>query len=231
MHQKRLAAKESYPFKRKIKKRFLVCPRPGPHPKEDSIPLLSLLRDVIGYCENAKETRNIIKAGKIMVDGKIRKDCKYPVGIFDIVTIPEINESYRVLPGEKWLKLVKTEDKNVKICRIENKTKIKGGKTQLNLHDGKNLIVDKDHYKTGDSVVIEIPKLKIEKHIKREKDSLCLVIRGSNKGKIGKIKEVKKTLGSISNLTSIEINQETVDIPEKFIFVIGEKSPAIKISD
>ena len=231
MHQKRLSAKESYPIKKKIKKRFVVCPRPGPNPKEDSIPLLSLLRDVLGYCENAKESKHIIKSGKITVDGKVRKDHKYPIGIFDVVTIPQIKESFRVVPGEKWLELIKTAEKDVKICRIKNKTVERGGKIQLNLHDGKNLIVKKDDYKTGDSLVLSIPKLEIKKHLKREKNSLCLVIKGSNRGKIGILRGVRKTLGSTPNLASIEVNQRTVDIPEKFIFVIGDKSPAIKISD
>lgn len=231
MHKKRLAAKVSYPIKRKIKKRFLVCPRPGPHPKEDSIPLSSLLRDVLGYCENARESQEVIKSGKIMVDGKTRKDTKYPVGIFDVVTIPDINQSFTVIPGEKWFKLIKTDEKNVKICRIENKTKIAGGKTQLNLNDGKNLLVKKDQYKTGDSLIIKIPKLKVEKYLKREKDSLCLIIKGKKKGKIGKIKKIKKFKSFNPNLASIEIDQKTVDVPEKFVFIIGDKTMAIKISD
>ncbi len=230
MHQKRLSAPKSYPIKRKLNKRFLVCPRPGPHPKNNCITLLSVLRDMLEYCENSREARYTIKLGKVMVDGKTRKDLKYPVGIFDIITLPEIKESYIVVSGEKYLKLLKT-DKKSKICRIENKTKIKGGKTQLNLHDGKNLIVDKDRYKTKDSLVLELPNLKIEKHLKRKENSLCLIIKGSNMGKIGKIKDIKKTPGSKPNMASIEINQKTVDIPEKFVFVIGEKTPEIKISD
>jgi len=231
MHQKRLSAKEIYPIKKKVKERFVVRPRPGSHSKEDSIPLLSLVRDVLGYCENAREGRHIIKSGMILVDGKIRKDHKYTVGIFDVITIPQIGKSFRVVPGEKWLKLIKIEDKELKLCRIKNKTVIRGGKIQLNLHDGKNLIVKSGQYKTGDSLLLNLDKLEIKKHIKREKDSLCLVTRGGSKGKVGKINKIKKSIGSTSNMASIEISQKTFDIPENFVFVIGDKSPVIKISD
>lgn len=231
MHRKRLSAKLNYPLERKGKKRFVFCPRPGPHKKDESIPLASLLRDVLKYCENAKEAKHVIKAGKITVDGKVRKDHKYPVGIFDVVGIPEINEYYVIVPGEKWFKLVKTEKKDVKICRIENKTKVKGGKTQLNLYDGKNILVDEDVYKTGDSILVSLPDLKIKKHIKKEKGCLCLIIKGSRKGKVGRLKEIKKIRGPHPNLASVEIDQSVVEVPEKFVFVIGEKSPEIDLGD
>lgn len=231
MHQKRLSAKQSYKFKRKVKKRFLVCPMPGPNPKDDSIPLLSLLRDLIGYCENAREAMHTIKSGRVLVDGRARKDHRYPVGIFDVVTLPEINQSFRVVPGERFLEVIKTDEKDVKLCKIRKKTMIRGGKLQLNLHDGKNILVKKDGYRTGDSVLLSLPKLEIKKHLKREKDMLCLVIRGSNKGKMGKLRELRKTVGPKANLASMEIDQKVVDIPEKFIFVVGEKTPEIKLSD
>ncbi|MGB1660494.1 MAG: 30S ribosomal protein S4e, partial [Candidatus Poseidoniaceae archaeon] len=51
-----------------------------------------------------------------------------------------------------------------KVCRIEGKTTIKGGRTQLNLHDGRNLLVDdpsKDAYATGDSLKMNLPDQKI----------------------------------------------------------------------
>jgi len=41
-------------------------------------------------------------------------------------------------------------DAEWKLCRIQNKTIVKGKKVQLNLHDGKNKLVEKDEYKTGD---------------------------------------------------------------------------------
>ena len=230
MHRKRLSTKTNYPLEKKVKK-FVICPRPGPHKKEESIPLASLLRDILKYCDNAKEAKNIIKSGKIMVDGKIRKDYKYPVGMFDVITIPDIKESFIVLPREKWQKLMKTKNKDFKICRIENKTGVKGGKIQLNLNDGKNVVVEKDVYKTGDSLLISLPDLKIKKHIKRIKGCLCLITKGNKKGKIGKLKEIKKSRSSNPNLASVEIDQKTVDVPEKFIFVIGEKSPEIEIGD
>ena len=177
MHEKRIAAKVAYPLKRKVGGKFTVVPRPGPHPKDFCIPLAVIVRDILGYAENMKEAKNIIKSGKILVDGKIRKDHKYPVGIFDVVEIPDVNEVFRVVPGEKFLELVKIpkKEKNLKLCRIDNKTVVRKGKIQLNLNDGKNILSVGKEFKTGDSLLIEIPKLNIKKHLKRKKGSLVAV--------------------------------------------------------
>ncbi|UCG95561.1 MAG: 30S ribosomal protein S4e [archaeon] len=231
MHQKRLSVNVFYPMKKKVKERFVVSPRPGPHRKEESIPLLSLLRDVLGYCDSAKEARHIVKSGKVMVDGKVRKDHKYPVGIFDVIEIPEIKRSFRMVPGKKWLGLVEIDDQDLKLCKIKDKRIIKGGRLQLSLHDGKTLITKRGEYATGDSVLISLPKLEIKKHIKRDKDSMCLLTKGNNRGKIGRLKGIRKTHGSKPNLASVEVDQKKVDVPEDFVFIIGDKDPAIKMSD
>lgn len=233
MHEKRIATKVEYPLKRKSVGRFVVVPRPGPHPKEFCIPLSIILRDFLHYGESLTEAKKIIKSGKILVDGKVRKDYKYPVGVFDVVEIPETKEIFRIVPSEKKLKLIKIPkgEKNLKICRIDNKTVVKKGKTQLNLNDGKNILSDKKEYKTGDSLIIGLPDLKIKKHLKRKKDSLCLIIRGQNKGKIGKIKNIEKTDGSKPNKIIVHIEKKTVSLPEDFIFVVGDKTPEIKVKE
>ncbi|MCD6398683.1 MAG: 30S ribosomal protein S4e [Candidatus Aenigmarchaeota archaeon] len=232
MHEKRIAFKGNYKFKRKSEGKFIVVPSPGPHPKDMCIPLGVIIRDFLNYGENMREARNIINSGKILIDGKVKKDHRYPVGLFDLIEIPDSSQLFRILPGKKYLELeeVPQKEKGLKICRVDNKTVIKGGKIQLNLHDGKNILTDKGDYKTGDSILVEIPKLKIKKHIKRKEGSVCIIIRGENKGKIGKIKKIEKTEGSITNRVTVEIEKRIVSLPEKFIFVIGEKEPEIKVN-
>ena len=57
------------------------------------------------------------------------------------------------------MSILSAEEAAWKICRIEGKTTIKGGKTQLNLHDGRNIIVeDAQAYSTGDSLKLGLPE-------------------------------------------------------------------------
>ncbi|HDJ66171.1 MAG TPA: 30S ribosomal protein S4e, partial [Nitrososphaeria archaeon] len=52
-HLKRLAAPPHLKIHVK-EKVFTVCPRPGPHPKFECIPLLLIVRDYLGYAERAE---------------------------------------------------------------------------------------------------------------------------------------------------------------------------------
>ncbi|HDD45885.1 MAG TPA: 30S ribosomal protein S4e, partial [Candidatus Aenigmarchaeota archaeon] len=77
--------------------KWAVRPSPGPHPIDRCIPLLVLVRDVLGIAENAKEAKKIIKKGELMIDGVIRKDHRFPVGLMDVVAIPKMKMYYRVV--------------------------------------------------------------------------------------------------------------------------------------
>ena len=86
----------------------------------------------------------------------------------DIVDIPKTGESYRVLLDRKSrLQLDLIEDNTLKLSKIVNKSTIKGGKTQLNFHDGKNLIVDEDVYSVGDVISLKVPENEINEKIGR----------------------------------------------------------------
>lgn len=71
----------------------------GPHKRNESIPLTILLRNRLRYALTGKEVMSIVKdkEGLIKVDGKIRRDPKYPLGIMDVVTIEKTGEFFRLL--------------------------------------------------------------------------------------------------------------------------------------
>ena len=99
-HLKRLAAPVRWELPRKTHK-FTVRPLPGAHPMSESLPLLLIIRDVLKYADNAREAKKIIKMGKVLVDGRVRKEEKLPVGLMDVVSLPEADENYRVLFDRK----------------------------------------------------------------------------------------------------------------------------------
>ena len=144
-HLKRLAAPKFWKMAKKGVK-WVVRPSPGPHPLKECIPLLVLVRDILKLVETADEGKKIIKRGEVLVDGKIRKDHKFPVGLFDVISIPKIGKNYRIIPNKDGLGLIEIgeKEKNKKLCKIVGKTLVKGSKIQLNLHDGKNILVEEN---------------------------------------------------------------------------------------
>lgn len=212
--------------------KWAVSPRPGPHPKFYSIPLQVVVRDVLKLAETGKEARAIIKKGEVLVDGKARKDHAYPAGLFDVISIPRLKQHYRIVPFAKGLKLIKISEKesNLKICKIENKTVIKKNRIQLNLNDGKNIFAD-EKYKIGDSLLLELPSLKIAQHIPLEKGCLGIVSRGINAGKTGEVKEIVP--GKMKERAKVvcETEGKLQEILKDSFFVIGKDKPLISVSE
>ncbi|RNI14486.1 30S ribosomal protein S4e [Methanohalophilus sp. RSK] len=225
-HQKRISVPKSWQISKKSRK-WITSTRPGPHSKDQSVPLAIVLRDMLGIVDNRAEAKRVLSEGKILVDGVVRKDVRFPVGIMDIITIPSDNTSYRVLLDRMGrLSLQKMDGiEEKKLCRIDGKTCIKGGKLQLNLDDGSNVLGSND-YNRKDSVVMSIPGKEILKHIEYKEGNLALIVGGSHTGEVGKIAEINTVLSSKKNTVSIsgETNFETI---EDYVFVIGENEPEI----
>ncbi len=236
-HLKRLAAPDRWELPRKVAK-FTVRPLPGPHPMDESIPLLLIVRDQLKYADNRREAKKIIKMGKILIDGRVRKEEKFPVGFMDVVSLPDANENYRVLFDRKGrVKLYPTDNPDVKLCKIKNKTVVKGGHIQLNLHDGRNILIkvsdptkaDEDVYKTGDSLLISIPNQEIKAHIPLEVGKLVYITAGKHVGEIGKLVDIEKR-GIYPDIVTIETpDGEKFKTIKDYVFVIGEDEPIIKL--
>ncbi|MHA1268741.1 MAG: 30S ribosomal protein S4e [Candidatus Helarchaeota archaeon] len=234
-HQKRLAAPKYWPIKRKEHK-FTVASVPGPHAKEYSLPLLIAIREILKICETRKEAIYIIKEGNIKVDGKVRRDPRFYLGLMDVLEIPKLNKYYRILPIPLHgliLHEIDEEEKDFKLCRIENKTTLRKGYIQLNLHDGRNIIIpvkdpkntEEDIYKTQDVLKISIPDQEILEHLKFEEDVLALITAGKNLGYTGRVLNIERSEGPYQNIIKIKSNDEELQTALEYAFMIGiEKS-------
>jgi small subunit ribosomal protein S4e len=229
---KRLLAPKFWHVEKKASK-WVVRPSPGPHKKFESLPLQIVLRELLKLAETAKEAKTPIKRGDVLVDGKIQKDHRYPAGLMDTISIPKIKKYFRVTLDVNGLKLLEITEKeaSVKLCRINGKTIVKKGKTQLNLHDGRNILVDKNIYNTGDSIVIELPSQKIVDHVKMEEGNIGLLTSGKNSGKLATIKKIIVVRGREPNKTICEIEGKAVEAMKDHVFVVGEKKPVVALGE
>ena len=172
--------------KRRGAGKYFIKARPGAHSKDFCLPLGHILRDILKIASNPHEAKYLIKRGKVIVDGKIRKDHRLTVGLMDVITIPEINKAYRVLPSSKKGLIVSEisgDLASVKLCRIENKTTIKGGNCQLNLHDGRNILLSADEgkkYSTRGTIKISIPDQKILDYFPLKEGNQAIIKSGNN---------------------------------------------------
>jgi len=180
-HLSRIAAPKSWSIKRKFRK-WITKPSPGSHSLDNSIPLNVLLKEILNY---AKTTREVKKSlNNILINKTKRKDYRFPIGLFDIIEFPDLQEYYTLIYDRKG------KFKTLKINKITGKTILKNKKTQLNLYDGTNILVKKDEYKVGDSIIIK--NQEIVKHLKLEKGALIFVTEGKYVGLTGTIETINK---------------------------------------
>jgi small subunit ribosomal protein S4e len=226
-HLKRIAAPRTWPIARKTSK-WVVKPTPGAHSEERGMPLVVVLRDLLHLADRSKEIKQILQEGKVLVDGRVRKDHRFIVGMFDTISIPAINANYVVTIGDNGrFKLVPIKDASTKLCKIVNKTMVRDGKIQLNLHDGTTMLASND-YKTKDSLLIKVPERKIDQHLNYGVDSLVFVADGKHAGTIGKVKEIKVVRSSSPNRVVITGPQGEFETIEQYIYVIGKDTSAIE---
>ncbi len=213
-------------------KAFATSPSPGPHPALSSIPLRIVIRDILGIAESAAEARTILNAGKIQVDGVVRKDPGFPVGLMDIIHVPDMQKYYRVMPSQKGLIMKEmTKDYDKKMLKIKNKRMLRGNKIQLNFHDGSNVITTKTDYKPNDVVVVKLPSKEITAHVSLDTGASLLITGGKNVGKIAKLKKIEKISGSRADELLVETKDGDYKTQIKFVFAIGKEKPLIDLGE
>ena len=199
---KRKPAPKFWPIHRK-EFQWTVKPSPGPHSLEKCLPLSLILRDILGVAETRKEAKKIISQGKVYVDGKVRRKDDFPVGLMDVISIPDLNKFYRVMPSHKGLFLnpISEEEASFKLFRVEGKTIIKNGASQIALHDGSNMLVKVEDpespqnvvYEAFDTLKLRLPEKQVLERLKTKKGNLAVITGGKNIGKQGRIVEIEKT--------------------------------------
>jgi small subunit ribosomal protein S4e len=223
-HQKRLSVPKSWPVERK-EETYTTKAAAGPH-GEEGVPLLIVLRDVLGYVDSKKEARYALEQDSVLINGKAVSDERRPVGMFDILAFVEREEYYRVFPdegGRLSLTPIDEESAGSKLGKIIGKTQVTGGDTQLTLHDGQTLLVDDaSEYDANDSIVVSNDDGEVVAHFTYEEGALVTAVRGAHAGQIGTIDEIQVTPGSSANNVLIEGDGDRFETVEEYVVVIDE---------
>jgi len=223
-HQKRLSVPKSWPVERKTAT-WTVKAGAGPH-GEAGVPLLIVLRDVLGYVDSRKEANYALNQDGVLVNGDVPSSVERPIGMFDILSFVEREEFYRVFPdegGRLSLTPIDADAAGSRLGKIVRKTQVTGGDVQLTLHDGANIRVDADtEYATGDSLVIDNETKEIVAHFVYEEGALVTAVAGSHAGEIGTVDEITVTPGSGDNVVTVSQDDGGFETIEEYVVVIDE---------
>jgi small subunit ribosomal protein S4e len=219
---KRLAAPKEWPISRKTAK-FIIRPRGA---FRYGLPLGVVLRDVLGYAKTMKEASYILNSREVFIDGIRRKDKKIAVALMSTLDFPDLEAAYRMVIGsDKKLKLIKItkEESLVKVCRIDGKKALNKGKMQLNLNDGTNILSDNKECKTGDSIVLALPKREIKSFFKLENGVTVYLFGGEHAGTTGKVEGIDK------DKLVVKSGKDAFETLKKFAIAIGKEKPLVTV--
>ena len=124
---------------------------------------------------------------------------------------------------------ISKEDAKYKFVRIVNKTTNKNGNIQLNLEDGRNILIPKDkvndyNFTTLDTLKIELPTQNIVKSYSVKEGNYAIITGGKNVGTIGKIKNIQwaKYKKRVYSIVTLEVNSTTYETNLLNVMALGE---------
>lgn len=229
---KRRAAPRAWKVPRKGTK-WIQRVAPGPHAQDQSIPILMVLRELRGLARTAREARTILRQGSVLVDGKVVHDPARGVGLMDAVSFAApLDEHFRVLKdprGKLVLVAIPASEAVTKLGRVRRKTTVRGGKIQVTLHDGRNLLLPaKSNWKVGDTLKLHLPEQKVTGHLPLQAGQLAFVSGGSHVGTLARVERVEVRNSPQPNRVHFA---EGFSTTKEYVFVVGTDAPQITLPE
>jgi small subunit ribosomal protein S4e len=214
---------------------YATRPNPGPHKLRECIPLTVLLRFRLKYALNGSEAMKICKdkSGNVKVDGKVRRDHRYPLGVMDVVTLPKTGENFRILydvKGRFQPVRIDAKEAGFKLCKVKRKIQGKNKIPYIVTHDGRTIRYPHPDVKKNDTVKLNLETNEIDGVVKFENGATVMVIGGNNIGRAGILMHVEHHPGSYEIVHIKDVNGKQFATRLSNIFTIGQgKKPLIKL--
>ncbi len=225
-HLKRISAPKTWLIQRKENK-YITRPTSTGQVLGYTLPLLVVLKEFIKVGKTSREIKHILNNNEILVNNKRRTEPKFGVGLFDVIEIKPLNESYRIVLNKRNQLVtvnVPAPEKNIMLLKITKKFISKGNKICLNFNNGFNVVVDKNGYSVGDVVVFDSSSSKIKELLKLEKGNCVYFTGGKYVGMVVTVEEIQNK--------DVLFRTESSDVFRTLLnhaFVIGKDKPAITI--
>ncbi len=183
MHQTRATVSKKLPIHRKGTKYVARASID----LQNSVPVVVAIRDILKLASTAKEVKEMIKQKLLKINGKNVKDLKDSIKLLDIF---EADRTYVLTLTTNGKFAFEETGTKERICKVIGKKLVRGGKIQINLHEGSNILSD-EKIGINDTIYLNLAG-KIVKHTPIQKSKECIIISGKYIGKKGLIKNVEE---------------------------------------
>jgi len=151
----------------------------------------------------AREARVILNDNRqheanVRIDGRIRRDEKFPTGFQDVISIEKTNEHFRVLydvKGRFVIKAISNDEAKFKLCRVKRREVGPNKVPYIVTHDGRTIRFPHPEIEAHDTVKVDIATGTILDFVKFETGNVCFTTSGNNIGRVGIIVTRERHLG------------------------------------
>lgn len=231
---KRVAAPKNW-YLGKLKGVYATKPGSGPHKLRQCIPISVLLQQRLKYALNRQECMKICKQkeGLIKIDGKVRRNHRFPLGQMDVVTLEKTNEFFRILldvKGRFYPHRIDAKEASFKLCKVVKKYIGQKKVPFIVTHDGRTFRFPHPDISIGDTLKVNLANMEISSVFKSQNGTTVYLTGGNNIGRIGILQSVEKHPGSFDIAHVKDSQGNTFATRVGNIFVIGDgKNPVISL--
>lgn len=212
--------------------KYAVRPLPGPHNKSLSIPLKYIIARFLKVANTSKEIEYIISEKMISINGKDADSGKFPVGLFDVITIKKSNLHFRLYfgPNKKFkLRKISSDEAQFRITKVVSKY-VYNRVPLTAAMDGFNFKFADPSINVADTVKVDIKTNQIVSAIGIEVGKIGYVFLGTNAGRMGVVKRIDIAVDGRKTIQLQDKNMKLFNVPEAGMMVVGNDEKSILVS-
>ena len=217
-HINRFAASKYMGIRKKLST-YVAKPSAGRHTLENSIALLTLLKEKMGVAADSREAVMIIKSGNVLVNGKAVKNKRYPVGFGDTVMLKSTGTTFRIGVAKHGAIHVEEGGSGTRYVKVIGKYMGAGSQIMIRLYDG-SVLSGNNEIHVNDSVAVKGNS--VGSVVKFSKGAKCYVIKGAHASESGMIKEINKGTATRTATVEVDSGKGTFQTLVNNIMVVGE---------
>jgi small subunit ribosomal protein S4e len=176
------------------------------------------------YALTGKEVNSILMQRLVKIDGKVRTDSTFPVGVMDVLSLTTTNEHYRLMydtKGRFALHAIPAEEAKYKLGKVVRISIGKKGIPYMVTHDGRTIRYPDPLIKINDTVKIDLETGKVVEFVKYDTGNLVMITGGRNTGRIGIMENRDKHDGDWDIIHVKDAAGQTFATRSSNIFIIG----------
>ncbi len=209
---------------------WTVNTKAGPHTKETSVALGIVIRNYTEIVKTMKEAKKILNNSEVKVNGVVRKEHQFPIGLFDVVTLAKQKLFFRMVfdtKGRLVLKAIEAEAKE-KMSKVVRKVMTSKG-IQVTTDDARTFVGVKAN--VGDSLKISLPSGKVTEVVAFSEGAQAYITKGAHCAQTAKIVAIVEGTEKKEKLVKMEKGKETFETIAKNIHVVGKDKVEVEALD